>query len=91
MSLRRAHLRLLVAALALPIALVLLLAAGRLLAALGDEAAATVLDRVALGGGLIWTFDLVALVIVQGLLAAEAGAPSPQDDDALSEFESESQ
>lgn len=90
MSLRPIHLKLLVAALVLPIILVLLLATGRLLAALGDAAAATVLDRIALAAGLIWVANLVGLVIVQGILTAEHAARDDVLDDDLSEgWESE--
>jgi hypothetical protein len=90
-SLRHNHLKLLVAALVLPIILVLLLATSRLLAALGDAVAATVLDRIALAAGLIWVANLVGLVIVQGILTAEHAARDDviEDEDLSAGYEPE--
>lgn len=64
-------LTLLLASLGLPIALVLLLATGHLLAAMGDAGGALIVNRVALAGGILWAAGLIGLVVVQGLLAAE--------------------
>jgi hypothetical protein len=78
---------LLLAALGLPIVLVLLLAAGQLLAALGDAAGAIVVNRVALAGGIVWAADLISLVIVQGMIVAEGVAvsihPPSEDGDEI--------
>ncbi len=84
MWLHRLLIPLLVASLALPVVIVLLLAVGRLLAALGDESAAKVLDSLALAGGLLWAADLIGLVIVQGLFTVLSG-PHPNPVDALDE------
>jgi len=65
--LRRALVVLIAVALVLPIVTVILLGAGRLLAAMDDQAGAAVLDRLSLAAGLLWVIDLVAVVIVQGL------------------------
>ena len=65
--LRRLLIPLVIASLGLPIVLVLLLAVGRLLAALGDTSGATVIDRIALAGGILWAADLVILVILQSI------------------------
>ncbi len=51
----------------LPIAIVILLAMVRLLAAMEDTAAAGVLDRVALAVGIVWILDLVCLLVAQGI------------------------
>jgi hypothetical protein len=51
----------------LPVAIVVLVATGWLLAAMQDEAAGRVLGRVALAFGLTWIVDLVVLVIAQGI------------------------
>lgn len=64
MFLRNALAALLVAALVLPIAELVMLGLARLLAAMGDEAGAVVLDRISLAGGILWTVDLVALLLV---------------------------
>jgi hypothetical protein len=53
----------------LPIALVILLAAGRLLLAMGDTVGARWLDGLALVGGIGWLVDLVVLVLVLGIRA----------------------
>ena len=59
----------------LPIALVIVLVVGRLLAAMGDAQAAHWLDGIALFGGIVWVVDLVAVVLVLGL---QALAPSDE-------------
>jgi hypothetical protein len=64
MSLRNAVSYLLVAALVLPMAVLMLLGVGRLLAALGDQLGSAVLDRIGLAGGLLWLLDLVCLLLV---------------------------
>lgn len=48
-----------------PIAVCVIVALGRLLAAMGDSpAAVTALDWVAVALGIVWVLDLVCLVIV---------------------------
>ncbi len=64
---RRVFVALVAAALALPIANLILMAAGQLLATMQDAAGAAVLGRLSLAVGLIWLGSLVALVIVQAL------------------------
>jgi hypothetical protein len=64
---RRALTILVTAACVLPIAIVVLAAVARLLAAMEDTSAAAVLDRVALAVGIIWTIDLVCLLVAQGI------------------------
>ncbi len=56
-------------ALALPIAISVLVAVARLLAAMGDAAGGIVVDRVALAGGIGWIVLLVCLVLVLGISA----------------------
>jgi hypothetical protein len=72
MSFRNALTLLLAAALVLPIAELMMLGLGRLLAAMGDLAGAMVLDRISLAGGLLWVLDLVCLLLV---LAAQSLPP----------------
>ena len=60
----------------LPVAIVVLLAAARLLGAMQDEAAATVLDRVALAIGVVWAIDLLCLVLALGINSL---GPPPDD------------
>jgi len=88
--LRRLLIPLVIASLGLPVVLVLLLATGRLLAALGDAAGATVVDRIALAGGILWVADLVVLVILQsiaGLLPPEGPAESHESMESFDEIE----
>lgn len=61
---------LLVGALGLPVALVVVYGASRLLAALGDVTGGEVLQRIAQAGGILWVINLVLLVIVQALSAS---------------------
>jgi hypothetical protein len=58
----------------LPIAVVVVLAVARVLAAMQDAAAATVLDRIALAGGVLWAVNLVCLLLAVGINAL--GPPS---------------
>ena len=51
----------------LPLAIVVLLAAARHLDGMQDAAAASVLDRVALGLGVLWVIDLVCLLLAVGI------------------------
>ena len=51
----------------LPIAIAVVVAVGRLLAAMQDSAGAAVLERVALGLGILWALNLIALVMALAL------------------------
>lgn len=64
MLLRNALSILLATALVLPIAELVMLGLARLLAAMGDQAGALVLDRISLAGGILWMVDLVLLLLV---------------------------
>ncbi len=72
MAFRNTLTLLLAAALVLPIAELMMLGLGRLLAAMGDLSGAVVLDRISLAGGLLWVLDLVCLLLV---LAAQSLPP----------------
>jgi hypothetical protein len=57
-------------ALTLPIALCMVLALARLLIAMGDASGTPlVLDRIAMAGGILWTLDLIFLILAQGINA----------------------
>jgi ABC-type transport system involved in multi-copper enzyme maturation permease subunit len=60
-------LRLLVAAIALPILMCLLFGLGYLLSAVGDEEGSAVVIRTALVVAVLWVFDVLLLVIAVGL------------------------
>lgn len=85
--LRRLLIPLVMASLGLPIVLVLLLATGRLLAALGDAEGATVIDRIALAGGILWVADLVILVILQSLAGLLPREEQPLPGDSIESFD----
>lgn len=70
--------RLLLAALALPMVCTVLVGLGRLLAAMGDAAGASAVDRLALAAGVLWVLVLVALVLL--LAAARSGELPPTDE-----------
>jgi hypothetical protein len=78
---RRVLTILVTAACVLPIAIVVILAVGRLLAAMQDAEAAAVLDRVALAIGITWAINLVCLLLAQGINALEK-TPGPPDAEA---------
>lgn len=69
MDCRRVLTGLLLTAIVMPIADILVLGLGRLLAAMGDQAGAAVLDRIALAGGLLWVVSLVLLLLTLGFRA----------------------
>lgn len=69
MFLRNTLSALLAAALLLPVVELVVLGVARLLAAMGDQGGAAVLDRIGLAGGILWTIDLVALLLVLALRA----------------------
>lgn len=56
----------------LPIALVIVLGVARLLATMQDTGGAAVLDRIALGLGMVWGIDLVVLLLALGIRALDA-------------------
>jgi hypothetical protein len=60
---------LVVAALALPIVVCVLVGVARLLAAMGDLAGGHVVDRIGLAAGILWVILLICLVLVLGILA----------------------
>jgi hypothetical protein len=60
----------------LPIAILVILATGELLGAMGDALGGTVLRRVALAGGLIWVIDLLGLLLLLALASlGDDGSP----------------
>jgi hypothetical protein len=63
-------------AMVLPVAIVVVLAAARLLGAMQDDAAAAVLDRIALGAGVLWAIALVALLLALAIHALGSGPGS---------------
>lgn len=71
---------LLVGALMLPVAISLLFGLGRLLAAMGDSVGGAVLDWIALAAGILWSLDLVGLILVQAINSL-AGSDGPRDGD----------
>jgi hypothetical protein len=60
----------------LPVAIVVLLAAARLLGAMQDDAAAAVFDRTALAAGALWAIALVTLLIALAIHALGSGPGS---------------
>jgi hypothetical protein len=71
---RRALTFLVAAACVLPLAIVVMVGAARLLDAMQDAAAATVLDRIALGAAIGWLVDLLCLLLA---IAINALGPPP--------------
>lgn len=63
----------------LPIALVIVLGVARLLSAMQDANGAAVLDRIALGLGILWALDLVVLLLALGIRALENSAGEGED------------
>ena len=58
---------LLVGALMLPVATSILFGLGKLLTAMGDSSGGTVLGWIALAAGVVWSLDLICLVLVQAI------------------------
>lgn len=56
----------------LPIALVIVLGVARLLGAMEDASGALVLERIALGLGIVWGIDLVVLLLALGIRTLES-------------------
>jgi hypothetical protein len=77
---RRVLTMLVTAACVLPIAIVVVLAVGRLLGAMQDTDAAAVLDRIALAIGIVWAINLVCLLLAQGISALEKPSEPPDAD-----------
>ncbi len=77
---------LLIAALVLPIAICVLVAAAGLMASMQDEAASAVLVRFAQVGGILWLLTLIVLLISLAVNSIEAGPPAdrvePHTDDS---------
>jgi hypothetical protein len=65
-------------ALLLPVALLVVAAAGRLLGSMGDTAAARVLERLALAGGLAWVILLVLLLLALAWQATDREPPGDE-------------
>ena len=72
----------LLAAIALPITVLVLIGAGSLLGAMQDVGAATAVGRVATGCGIAWVVDLVVLLVALGVNAA---AESPRNERSRSD------
>lgn len=70
---------LLVGAVVLPMAISLLFGLGRLLAAMGDAQGGAVMGWISLAAGVVWTLDLVALVLVQTINSLGENRQNPQD------------
>jgi hypothetical protein len=60
---------LIVAAVVLPVAICVVAGVAALLTQMGDVAGGAVLNRIALAGGILWTIDLIGLVLVLGIAA----------------------
>ncbi len=54
---------LIVLAILLPITICVVLGVAALLQAMGDSTGATVLERIALASGIVWTIELISLVL----------------------------
>ncbi len=63
----RIVLSLVVVAVLLPITLCVVLGVGALLTQMGDAAGGTVLNRIALAGGILWVIDLIFLVLAMAI------------------------
>ena len=68
---------LVVAALMLPAAICVVVALAALLSAIGDAGGGAALRYVALAGGVLWTADLIAIVLVQAIDSLDR----PDDED----------
>jgi hypothetical protein len=70
-NLRQITLVLLVAALAMPVVICVLVGLARLLAAMGDTAGAAGVNWIALAAGVVWVVGLIGLVIVQAIASLD--------------------
>jgi hypothetical protein len=77
----RVSLTLVVVAILLPIVICIVLGVAALLSAMDDAVGGTVLRGVALGVGILWTVDLVSLLLVLAVnaIAVNAIATKPTD------------
>ncbi|HUT10591.1 MAG TPA: hypothetical protein VMY42_08845 [Thermoguttaceae bacterium] len=64
---RKAVRLLLAGILVLPVAIIVIWGVSSLLVAMGDDIGGAVLRYVGLGCGILWTVDLIFLVLAQGL------------------------
>lgn len=55
----------------LPIVISVLVGVGRLLAAMSDDAGALFVDRLALGVAILWTINLILLLLIVALAVSE--------------------
>lgn len=74
----RVLLVLIAAAVLTPIAVCVVVALGRLLAAMGDAQAAGVLDWIAVAVGALWLVDLISLVLALAVNAVSEPADPPE-------------
>ncbi len=74
----RILLALLVGALLLPVTICVVLGIASLLGAMGDSAGGCILQRIALGGGILWVINLVSLVVL--LAIGTLRGPGEPDD-----------
>lgn len=63
----------------LPIALVIVLGVARLLGTMQDASGAAVLERIALGLGIVWGINLVVLLLALGIRAIEAAGKGHEE------------
>jgi hypothetical protein len=74
--------RLLIGVLLLPLAIVLAVAVAGLLSAMNDAAGAYVMNRLALGLGIVWVLGLIALLLALAVNSLQEGPPrdgAPED------------
>lgn len=67
-------------ALVLTVALVVLLVTGHVLGKMGDATGQSVLDAIALAGGLLWAVNIICLVFALGVNAIGDDDHSSSDD-----------
>jgi hypothetical protein len=67
-------------AIILPIAICLILGVSSLLTAMGDASGGGVLRWIALGCGIVWTLDVVLLVLALGVNALTDTDSEPDED-----------
>jgi hypothetical protein len=78
-TIRRWTLWLTVAAFLLPVALCVISAVAALLAGMGDTSGGGVLCRIALAGGIVWTIDLICLLLLLAINALGDGESKSED------------
>jgi hypothetical protein len=72
---RKLLLRLIFAAIALPVVLVVVVATGTLLGNMGDATGARVLGYVALSMGILWLANLALLIVAHAIRSVESDEP----------------